>query len=308
MIAVYASSLSGAYVYDDVRHPSIAFPPWTGWSSVIADMRAHPPRSLERLSIALTQRVNASAFTARSVNLGWHLLNGLLVWALASTVLGPWGALLSAAIFWLAPIQTETVAYVSARGELVALTFTLLALLSVSRGLALPAWLLAGLAMTGKEAAVTALALVPLWAWWTGQRWSMFAKVSWAATLILPVLILGPWVHAPVPDPAVLPSALTAMTRLLALVVWPNTLTVDHDWSFITPSMGFAVTVDWVAFLGLAWWREWPLWGFALLWTLVALGPRLVLPLYDGYHERHLYTSMAVISMALAAALTQEAV
>jgi hypothetical protein len=63
-VAAYASSLSGGFVYED---------------AVLTD-RAWLPRWLVRVSHGLA---GESAFVQRSVNLGWHLLNGLLLWLLA---------------------------------------------------------------------------------------------------------------------------------------------------------------------------------------------------------------------------------
>src|SRR5581483_7010892 len=55
-----------------------------------------------------------------TVNLGLHLVNGLLVFAIASVFLVPAAAWLAAALYLLHPINVESVAYIASRSELLA--------------------------------------------------------------------------------------------------------------------------------------------------------------------------------------------
>ena len=62
-----------------------------------------------------------------AVNLALHLGNGVLVSAVAGVFLPPVAAWGAATLFLVHPVQTEAVAYVASRSELLATTFALLA-------------------------------------------------------------------------------------------------------------------------------------------------------------------------------------
>jgi hypothetical protein len=104
-LAVYASSLSGWYVYEDV--PQGDFSAWPGlWASLLG-LFSTPVGFVQIQSVQLTGVLSGfDPWWARVVSLGWHLGNGLLLWRVARRVLAPWGAVLAAAVFWLHPLQT----------------------------------------------------------------------------------------------------------------------------------------------------------------------------------------------------------
>lgn len=290
-MAVYGSSLTGGFLYEDAVLPA----------------RNVFVRGLVRWSSDLTQLAfGATAFPARVVNLAWHLLNGLLLFLLARQVLTSPAAIFAVALFLLHPIQVESVAYLAARPELIAATWTLLACWNASRGSLLIAAICCGLALTGKETGVMAWLLVPLWAWYTRQTWSERAERLWGSVTLLMVML---FVSAVVQRDffAVMPwsfyaaqvTAVWSLLWLLPAALWDVTaLTIDHDWSWMTRTdVGLVLAGTPVALLVAC--RLSRVWGCALAWSLLALAPRLLIPLPDGLHERHLYLPMVGLCLAL---------
>lgn len=291
-IAAYGPSLSGWFVYEDYVQPD----------------PSGPVRAAVRWTYALTHAVAGDGpFPARVVNLGIHLLNGLLLWLVGRSVLTSAAALLAVGVFLLHPLQTESVAYLASRPELLMATWILLSCwAATSRRI----WLAAGcaaLAVTGKELGVMAWVLVPLWAWQTGQRWSRWELAAWTvagagmAALFDLALASRGWLVAPsLPYVA---GQLAQLGRLVLLVgeslIHPQALTLMHDWIWITRWVAIACAGGWL--LALVTMRGW--WRFAVLVTLAACLPRLLLPFPDGIHERHLYTPIFAWSLAIGAAL-----
>jgi hypothetical protein len=108
------------------------------------------------------------------MNLLLHVANGILVWALLRRLVGrqPSGPpLLGALAFLLHPVATESVAWISSRGDVLALTFMLAGLLlhlrSGTAGLLLSA-LCYLLALFSKESAVVLPLLLALMDWFEG--------------------------------------------------------------------------------------------------------------------------------------------
>lgn len=295
----YATSLRGGYVYEDAIDPGITAAPWPGLRGVAAQMRATPARSLNRAITAITHHyIDTRPITQRTMSLLLHLVNGLLLYVLARTVMSEAGALVAMGVWLLHPLMTESVAYMSARPELVAGAWTLSALVAASKGWNALALACAALAITGKEIDLTALGLVPLFVWCIGApRWSVRAIGDWVAVSAAMVWLflqgadarMALWVSW-----TYVAAQLTAFGRLVLLlleaIVHPAALTIDHDWMWITRPIAYGGAMLWVIALALAW--RWPLWRFAVLGSLVALVPRLVLPLPDGLHERHLVLPM----------------
>lgn len=305
-VMTYAASLSGGYVYEDLPDAStrVRFAAWSGWEELRA-WPSLPQRSLDRALVLLTQRfAGGNPFVARSINLAVHLLNGWLLWLLARTVLTEWGAVFAAGLFLLHPLNTEAVAYVAGRPELLSAMWVLLALLLSRRSVAL-ALVCAALAITGKEMGVMALALVPLWAWCTGQSWSLRTRLAWATVSVVMAWLFLRGVQgsqvALWESGTYVAAQLTAYGRLLLLIpeslVHPSALTIDHDWIWITRPLAYLGAALWAVTLALVW--RWPLWRFAVLGSLVAILPRVLLPLADGLHERYLLVPMIGWSLAL---------
>lgn len=297
---VYAASLSGDFVYEDQRADAVRP------LSLMAVSWTPGPRWLTNQSYAWTSALaDAGPRTARTVSLAWHLLNGLLLWVVARRALtGGAAAVLAAGLFLLLPIQTEAVAAVAYRAELVAATALLLALIAASRGWIVVAWGCAAGAVLGKEVGIAALLLVPLWAWAFGPRWTRWQVAGWALASLVPFAYLVAWFpahHVPLMrDWIEAAVAIGVFGRLVALtagsVLQAGVLSIDHDWIRIWPEMGVATLAGCVVLLCVV-----PrIWRFAIAWVLVALALRVVLPLPE-FHEHHLYVALLGLCVAVGA-------
>jgi hypothetical protein len=160
---------------------------------------------------------------------------------------------------------------------------------------------------------VMAWLLVPCWAWLTRQEWSGRSRDLWVGCA-LAVLTLFAAAVSQQAFAAVMPwsfygAQLVSLWRLFWLLpealVNPAALTIDHDWSWITRTdAALAMVALPLAWIGVA--RASRMWAFACGWMLIALAPRLLVPMPDGLHERHLYTPMLALSLAIGASLMKE--
>ena len=210
-----------------------------------------------------------------AVSLGLHLLNGLLICAI-----GRWRpmAVFLTGVWWLHPIQTESVAYLSSRADLLLVTCVLLGIWSKRTAL-----LWACVAIWVKESGVM---VGPLLWLWHGQR-----------RLLVPIvmgLIWGVWIWPamgtwtpPSGDSALWYAAVqsAALWRGLSQLIWPFGFTVLYDWPTVDPIWPLWASGGAVALL-LAGLR--PRWRLACWWPLVALAPRFLVRLPDYLHDHHL--------------------
>ncbi len=241
--------------------------------------------------------------------LGLHLVNGLLLWSLLGSFLTAPAKLLTLTLFWLHPIQVESVAYVSGGTEVLLTSYVLLALLLWSIG----AWwslvggfVAFGLALTLKLSAMALLGLLPV-VLRLPPRGSMRVGLvlSFTAALIVGVVWspvqLGFWLSAHLPTgPSVLEQGTVlavALWRDLALVVWPVRFSVE-------PVTTFAPWIGWVALAGMvlagvgAWLlrHAWPVPFWAWAWIVVLLLPRALVR-YQGspLTLAHLYLPLLAV-------------
>ena len=291
MLFVFAPAIGYGFVFEDTKDARLTLDPaFTGHQIYMQPYRAltYASRWIDMTLFG----IQPWGFHLGSI--AWHAVNVWLVFALAWLVLPPWGAIAAAGIFAWHPIQVEAVAYVSARADLVATCGVLLALLAASLGSVAGAVVGVVFACLGKEASIVAWALVPLWAAWTRapfplKRWcavgGVLGGIAYAAILrdITEFSIQ--------PSMALAGEQLAVIFRLLALVAVPWGFTIDHDWASIAWFSPGAL----VGALGLTFWAVTEGWAhrhwlaLAWLWTLIALSPRLVVPLYEGLHEHHVY-------------------
>src|SRR5437867_7074307 len=137
-IASYWNSFRVPFVFDDLdtiqRNSFVRF----GGVEYYSHLRPYlSPRSLLFLTFAFNNWLNGeNPFSYHVVNVLLHILNGLLVFALARWVYRvlapspPEGyALLAAAFFLCHPVQTESVTYISSRSELLSTLFYLIGFL-----------------------------------------------------------------------------------------------------------------------------------------------------------------------------------
>jgi tetratricopeptide (TPR) repeat protein len=143
-ILVYANSLGGDFVWDDIpivvenpqnRHGIDLFATLTQADTAFADERTPYYRPLNRLIYLIEYRIfrgNATGFHAVSVVL--HAANAGLVLIIGWHVFGRMApALLAALLFGLHPINAEAVNFISGRNNLLATFFALSAFLAFRR-------------------------------------------------------------------------------------------------------------------------------------------------------------------------------
>ena len=143
--ACYWPGLGGGFAFDDyhniVDNPALQPPALTLqslWEAATSNASGPLKRPLAALSFLVNFKLfGAGAFAFKAVNLGLHLLNGVLVFALLNLLLpqvlrdgdtARRAALWTTALWLLHPLQVSTVLYVVQRMTSLAAGFTLLAL------------------------------------------------------------------------------------------------------------------------------------------------------------------------------------
>lgn len=170
-LPVFWPGLFGGFLFDDFPNLIHA----DGWKAqalaipdllraLHSDISGAVGRPLSLLSFAINHALTGiSPFWLKLTSLVWHMLNGVLLWALCHRIIlqvpelkvsAPWTATLVALLWLLHPMQVSTVLYVVQRMEIAAATGVLLALLAYvsarsrqMRGQRAWPWLLACVAM-----------------------------------------------------------------------------------------------------------------------------------------------------------------
>jgi len=301
-------------------------------------------RRVVNVSFALTRAVPGLApWGSQVVNLGLTVLNGWLLFAVVRGSLALPAAppsrlcdadllAFAAAVLWLVhPLNTEVIAYVTQRTEILMATFYLATLLAAIRGWAGGwRWIAAAaaacmLGMLCKESMVTApLAVVlhdlafsrlPAAALWRERRW-LYAGLATSWVVLAAVMFGGPrsgsvgFGRGMSPWDYLLTQG-WAVGRYLWLTLWPERLLVDYG------DLPRTAVADWlpggIAVLALlcvavlAWRRSRPL-SFAILACLLALGPTSsIVPIVTEVGaERRMYLSLAPL-VAAAVCLVDQA-
>ena len=253
-------------------------------------------------------------------NIGLHLLNGALVYGVASTLLPGATPLVAAGVFLLAPANSEAVSYVSARADLLATAFVLIAVwLSLGRPTAWR-WLLIGHALVAaalsKEIGLIGVLLValtvvclrpqiaarallaPLWI-------GLGAALGVAWPVLLSWMTMSPQGGGPTWSfGAFVVLQVTAIWRLLALLVWPSGFSIDHDIVGLSRLWTLAAWLLTASSLVLALnGRRRPLVAWGLAWTGVALAPRLLFHTNEFVREYQMYLALVgpILLVSLAA-------
>lgn len=282
-------------------------------------------RWLSELSHRIVFAASAAPAVSHVVNLGLHLTNGVLVAGIASAWLSPLGALAAAAIFLLAPIQTEAVAYVASRSELLATLFALLAFTLSSRVRTWYGWTLVGfavgLAVCAKESAAVIVPIIGLAAYVRGYRLRLAGLLLFVPVAAITASVIWFDYHstADVGPLAYAATQATALWRYLGLVGWPYGLSIDHDFEIV------AWPVRWLALVGLVTGgailllllatvgdehgqpqrRLHAELGIPLavvfggLWVLVALAPRFVIRIPEFLNQHQFYLPMVGLALVI---------
>ncbi len=316
----YAQTWKAGFVYEDIRTVM-----GNGQVQQKEAWRLTELRALSVLSFKANHALDGNNPRGyHAFNVAVHLMNGLLVYGIVAAVLSESGALLACTIFLLSTIQSESVAYISGRTELLSGFCVLLAVFLATRPpkvwhlLGIPLALLAGLLT--KETAAVGFLLVPLvyslqfpdlrqrfrdtgdtrlWAFWG------------VALLACAGLLLWPMRHLDVGAVGSERGGLGylsiqsyAFWRYLALVVVPRGFTVDHDFELIPHVAGYVALVGVAALAVVGVWarRVTPVMGFGVFWILICFLPRLLIRIPEFFNEHQMYTAMFGVSL-LAASL-----
>lgn len=259
-----------------------------------------PSRALTTLTVRWTLPVLP---WAHAFNVGVHVMNGVLVFLLASGMLRPSVAVAVATVFLWHPLNVEAVAYLYGRADLLVTT----GLLLTAIGMRSERWPVAALgiavALTTKETGLTALPLAVLC--WRGSRVALgllllagvgvvagLPFVRWAGMPSLPW-----WAFAPVQSGALL--------QILTNAIWPAHLSIDHDALTVAPWVRVLAVVGLAAWAAAVWrWQSSPLWLLAA-WPLLMVAPRFALYHVETINERQLYPAMVGVSFLLVVGLVR---
>jgi tetratricopeptide (TPR) repeat protein len=343
-VAAYGNSFAGAFIFDDrpwivenagIRHL------WPIWQALL------PPRDPlvgGRPMISLTLAVNYALGGTHvggyhAVNLAIHILAAwTLLGIVRRTFLLPvlrerFGsvalplATITALLWALHPLQTESVTYVIQRTEALVGLFYLLTLYCVLRGATSNRqrlWYIAAtatclLGMATKEVMATAPAIVLLYdrtflagsfreAW--RRRYGLYLTMA-ATWSVIALLLISTGFYGGSTGFAVqrftwwsyLLTQPGVIVHYLRLAFWPAGLCLDYDWpaaqtirEIVLP--GILV----VGLLGLTLWAmvKRPAWGFLGAWFFVILAPTSsFVPIRDAAFEHRLYLSLAALSVGL---------
>lgn len=298
---VYAPLRTAPFVFEDAHYRG-AVP---GWQV--------PGRGLTVATWQITDTPQAGHL----LNVGLHLTNTALVAAVGSALVSPLGGVLAAAVFALHPMQTEAVAYLAARGELLVTLGVLLAVLGALRPTWGGLWLLLGgigLALVSKEIGVVAM---PLGLWtlavfqpgeWRTRLLTTGVGVLGTLLLVVQAERLSAWLAMPATGGGPVVGGLdfvlfqlAAIWRVLLLAVVPVGFSLDPDITGLSAAWpALAVVATGVAGIGLAvTWRRQPVIAWALGWVAIVVAPRLLVPTAEWFHEYYGYPAVVALSILL---------
>ncbi len=331
---VYLPSLPGGYVYDDHRfvrlNPSVRLgEPLLRYFTDPATQTADDSygglyRPLRTLSFRVVALVTPGATGQRVVSLLIHLLNGLLLFLLLRRLPGKGHdlpALLGALAFLLHPLATESVAWISSRGDLLAMTGMLAGLLfhlSSRRGAGILSLCCFAAGLLSKESAVVFLLLLPVVDGYrfglSGIRARLVSYLPFVLVLAgylgVRLLVLGPGGFGQGSDPGrtggeLLASVLAGEAYYFTATLFPWWLTfeLDLEASATLAVAGFAIVGGLLLLTWLLRRRARPV-SLAILWFLAALVPVTVLqfafPLKIEVANRFAYPALAGFGILVA--------
>lgn len=289
---LYAGVWSHELVYEDVQ----TIQSQDGLGTVTSGWMM-PSRILSATSIYLVAKLDPTPRLQHLVNVALHLVNGILVFWLASLLFrDDSAALLVAALFLLHPIQSEAVNYISARSDLLAATCLLWATVCVVS----EEWVLCAaffvFAMMSKESAVVGVLLLPMTIWWFLPRrvqpwlvWGGMAAVGVTLAVKTWAILADPYVWSSA-SPG---TSFLSFWRLIGLVLVPVGFSIEHEYSRVPKWIAVAGALILVT-TARRWWlarTAHPIASFGAAWMIVALLPRFVLALPEPINEHQFYLS-----------------
>jgi hypothetical protein len=324
VVVAYLNSFWGGFQFDDfdviVSNPAVHS--WEGWFNTVRHAGVRP---LLKLSYTLNWVSGPGVFGYHLFNVGVHAANALLVYFLSRRFIescpglndsgrfcGP--AFLTALLFAIHPVQTESVTYISGRSSSLMAMFYLTSLLAYVHGVRTRKWqwhlLVSPLcfiaAVATKEVAVTLPVALVLWEVILGRRnWKkvfLDTAVHWSLLLLLMFVILNHqrYLELLLFSSQVrnaydnLLSQVNGIAYLLSRLILVNRLNIDPDLPVISrfdPAVLFDLAL-FAGLTGLAIWkrkqRPWLIFGIA--WFFLILFPsNSIIARLDIVNERHLY-------------------
>lgn len=249
-LTCYANTLGNGFVFDDSAYlasdavRALALGELFGASWMGLELY----RPLTLLSLGLDfQLFGEAPWGYHLTNVLLHTVNSLLLYVLARDLLGEDRAALWAALLYAShPLQTEVVAWISARGDLLASLLSLSALLAHRRRRVLAYLLYAGACLSKETAMILPVALfladsregIVAWGkrhWGYGVALLGVLALRWLALADAPagpvstnfLADLGPWQR--------LGTAVAILPRYLLLIVAPLHLSADYSYASIPP-------------------------------------------------------------------------
>ncbi len=325
----YANSLHAPFVYDDLT--SIQHNHAVRFFSFDAKQFLET-RSLLYPTYAFNEWLGGeNVFGYHVINLLLHIINGLLVFAIARRIY-PGGdglyAMMAAAFFLVHPIQTEAVTYITERSELLSKLVYLCGLLffmaipekKIGFLTSVPVMFCLVLGLGFKETAVTLPAIIVLydylfisktnirnmlsrWRFYSGMLLFVAAGAYvFRNALLRPVSEVG--IHGALRPWYFFLTELLVIARYLRLIVIPVGQNLDYDFpaasSIKEPGVFLSLLLI-VGLLALAWrWRrQKPVYAFSIFWFFIALAPlSTIVPIPDVIAEHRLYLSLAGVSLS----------
>jgi len=328
----YLPALGGPFLFDDLSLESLLQSP-PSWQLLAARI-ARSVTNLSLLAEAGLSGSNPKSFHFTNILL--HLINGLLVWRILETLLsrrGPlsqaerFAAAAGAGLFLLHPLQTEAVAYISSRSEVLCAFFAYSAFLLFLRGVetTLPRSLaitaLLALGTLSKEPAVAMAGVFVLFDLLLQEqagfrvllhRWKLYVPLLAAASAVGIKLYLmlsregtagATGKNKPLDYLLTQFEVLWQYFRLLLLPVGQN---LDHAWPVAKAPGNAGVWLGAAALaclLAVLWRfrRRYPLALFGTLFLLVLLAPTSsIIPIDDAMAERRVYLGSPGVAMIAA--------
>jgi tetratricopeptide (TPR) repeat protein len=344
---IYSRALHGAFLFDDAatvtNNPSIVHL----WPLIAHEKDGgplNPPanrptsaRPIVNFTLAVNYAIGGlDTTTYHAGNIAIHVLAALLLWIIVWRTLeldyfggrfnGVAGYLgfISALLWALHPVNSESVAYVTQRTESLMGLFYLATIYASLRYWSAPsaaarvAWLIiacaAGtLGMLSKEMMASAIAMVLLFerTFIRGsfvaaikRSWPLYVGLALSWLPFLGISYFGPHTpvagfHLGVPAHVWWLTECEVVIRLLKLVIWPWPLLIHYEimhlgtlgeaWPWVLPVAALIV-----AAVVLVWKRR-PS-GFVLVWFFAVLSPTLLIPMpKEELAERRLYVPLAAI-------------
>lgn len=288
---LYAQTVGFEFAYEDLNDTETLFRPWAwqGWQRILTNS-----------SFALSNVISGpSPWSWHLVSVLAHLAACAVLW---SIVCGSWYGVLGLGLFALHPLQVESVAYISSRSDLLMTCAVIGGVWAMERR----QWLLVLIAcLAALGAKETGLVAPVLLLWWAWKRYTLSPRLAIGLGVLGGIAagaIAYRFADAIAFDALFTLTETTKALLLATKVALPIDFSIDHDWTGVLPGVAVIATGSvgiWLLACVLHAGESWLSW--AAIWAVIALGPRLLIPLLEGLHEHHFYLPMAGLGLAIGA-------